>query len=384
VVSKKHRAAVGPARGVISKFNPEGYDDSQVLHIQQLQINAAYSVMRQAEKTGEAWLPQEPSPYPAALDSSGLYQINMMSASAPTVNADIASDDEDDDEAPLIDAFDTSGTNIPLSNRTERELRDGLFEIEKVLTGYNGTLREPYGSISHHHALMWVYPVRYAGGATNTPYANAPIVTLFNWVQHHDTIRTLSPLRQDVKNAAPRLMRILYSIGKWFLNADVTIPVPQSRTQTTVYRAGAFHAFQPQSFPLEQSELDGLYKSTVRQVQTYFDFFEQLDRIANVDTDTKQIVILAMLLDFMSYTAQQLRTHCGSEWTKDELQQERIAMQIEINTIDARDRRPKEGWAQTLCGIVANSGPLTTLDDVNPCECTHPVPAQNVIYKDLP
>jgi hypothetical protein len=179
-------------------------------------------------------------------------------------------------------------------------------------------------------------------------------------------------------------MRILYSIGKWFLNADVTIPVPESRTPTTVYRAGAFHAFQPQSFPLEQAELDGLHKSIVRQVQTYFDFFEQLDRIADVDTDTKQIVILAMLLDFMSYTAQQLRTHCGSEWTKDELQQGRIATQIEINTIDARDRRPKEGWAQTMCGIVANSGPLTTLDDVNPWECTHPVPAQNEIYKDLP
>jgi Zinc finger C-x8-C-x5-C-x3-H type (and similar) len=36
VISKKHRAAVGPARGEISKFNPGGYDDSQVLHIQQL------------------------------------------------------------------------------------------------------------------------------------------------------------------------------------------------------------------------------------------------------------------------------------------------------------------------------------------------------------
>jgi hypothetical protein len=45
VVSKTHRAAVGLGRGVISAFNLEGYDDRQVLHIQQLQINAANSVM---------------------------------------------------------------------------------------------------------------------------------------------------------------------------------------------------------------------------------------------------------------------------------------------------------------------------------------------------
>jgi hypothetical protein len=55
VISKKRRAAVGSGRGVISVFNPEGYDDRQVLHIQQLQINAAYSVMRQHDKAGDAW-----------------------------------------------------------------------------------------------------------------------------------------------------------------------------------------------------------------------------------------------------------------------------------------------------------------------------------------
>jgi Zinc finger C-x8-C-x5-C-x3-H type (and similar) len=100
VISKKHRAAVRPARGVISEFDPEGYDDSQVLHIQQLQINAAYSVMRQAEKTGDAWLPQDPALYPAASELGGQYQINMMSASAPTVNTDFASEDEDEEKYP--------------------------------------------------------------------------------------------------------------------------------------------------------------------------------------------------------------------------------------------------------------------------------------------
>jgi hypothetical protein len=50
----------------------------------------------------------------------------------------------------------------------------------------------------------------------------------------------------------------------------------------------------------------------------------------------------------------------------------RVAMQIEINTINARDLQGDDQWAQTLCGIVATSGPLTTLDDINPWESTRP------------
>jgi hypothetical protein len=123
----------------------------------------------------------------------------------------------------------------------------------------------------------------------------------------HDTIRTLSPLRADIKNRAPRAMRLLYCIGKWFLNADVTMSIPTSRKPTNSYQTGAFPAFQPQTFPLHQSELDGLYTSTVQSVQTYFDFFDQLHQIKEVGPETTQFVVLAMLLDFMAF-APVLRT----------------------------------------------------------------------------
>jgi hypothetical protein len=131
--------------------------------------------------------------------------------------------------------------------------------------------------------------------------------------------------------------------------------------------------------------LDGLHTLTVKSVQTYFDFFEQIHRIKVVGPETTQFVVLALLLDFMAFVAQKLRQHCGSEWTQDELQQGRIALQMEFNTIDAWDPSPipKEGWALTLCGIVANSGPLTTFNDANPWECTHPVPSENSLYNDL-
>jgi hypothetical protein len=80
---------------------------------------------------------------------------------------------------------------------------------------------------------------------------------------------------------------------------------------------------------LHQSELDGLYTSTVKSVQAYYDFFEQLHRIKVVGPETTQFVVLAMLLNFMSFVAQKLRQYCGSEWTQEELQQGRIALQME-------------------------------------------------------
>jgi 3'-phosphoadenosine 5'-phosphosulfate (PAPS) 3'-phosphatase len=145
---------------IISVFNPEGYDDRQVLHIQQLQINAAYSVMQQHDKAGDAWTQQDPSLYTTAEAPSGLYQMNMISATTPTVDTTLDEEEDDDVE---IDAFDQRCINYPLSGyRDSVVLGQGLREIETVLTAYNRTLVEPYGSISCKNALMWVYPERYS------------------------------------------------------------------------------------------------------------------------------------------------------------------------------------------------------------------------------
>jgi hypothetical protein len=107
-------------------------------------------------------------------------------------------------------------------------------------------------------------------------------------------------------------MRIIYSIGKEFFNADVKIPVPYSFKPTT-YEHGAFHAFQPQTFTVMTNELDGLYRSTVEKISDYFDFFTQIWSITAVERETKDFITLAILFDFMSFTAFALRKHCGSE-----------------------------------------------------------------------
>ena len=68
---------------MISAFNPEGYDDRQVLHVQQLQINATYSVMLQNDKSGDAWISQDNTS--ASTDDIGDY-FNMVMASKLSID----------------------------------------------------------------------------------------------------------------------------------------------------------------------------------------------------------------------------------------------------------------------------------------------------------
>ena len=70
----------------------------------------------------------------------------------------------------------------------------------------------------------------------------------------------------------------------------------------------------------------------------------------------------------LSYTAFVLRKHCDIEWTSDELNEGRIAIQMEVNIINGQ-RDFEEGWAQTLCGIIANCMPFISILDVKPWEC---------------
>jgi hypothetical protein len=53
-------------------------------------------------------------------------------------------------------------------------------------------------------------------------------------------------------------------------DAQVKIPEPEIREPSTAYQVGAFHAFQPQTFPLDTCEKDRMYTSTVTDVKSYF------------------------------------------------------------------------------------------------------------------
>lgn len=93
----------------------------------------------------------------------------------------------------------------------------------------------------------------------------------------------------------------------------------------------------------------------------------------------------------MSFTSLALRTHCGDTWTETsaEIGRQTLIMNIlqRLWTVGVRLYVPPEaldGWGQTLCAIVANSHPSTTMDDQGNWETTHPEPTEDRIYRDLP
>jgi hypothetical protein len=126
---------------VISVFNPEGYDDRQVLHIQQLQINAAYSVMRQNDKSGDAWISQGPSLFSTASEPAGQLQMNKLSDIPPHIDTALGEDMGEEKEE--IDNFDARRINNKLiTDRGPAELTLIMQEIEYVLRSYNLTLTD--------------------------------------------------------------------------------------------------------------------------------------------------------------------------------------------------------------------------------------------------
>ena len=98
---------------MISTFNPEGYDDHQVLHLQQLQINAAYSVMRMNDKFGDARASQDPSLFSTESEPAGQLQMSMLSATPPPIDTDLGEDMEEKKEE--IDNFDERCRNKKLT-----------------------------------------------------------------------------------------------------------------------------------------------------------------------------------------------------------------------------------------------------------------------------
>ena len=97
---------------MISVFNPEGYDDRQVLHIQQLQIDAAYSVMLQSPvMPGSLKTPL--SLYSTASEPARHLQMSMLSATPPPLDTDLGENMEEEKEE--IDNFDKRRTRNKLT-----------------------------------------------------------------------------------------------------------------------------------------------------------------------------------------------------------------------------------------------------------------------------
>ena len=94
--------------------------------------------------------------------------------------------------------------------------------------------------------------------------AAEPMMVHITWLSESPTISGSVRIRQDVGTVDTRLMRMLYKIGKRFLNANVLIPDREGSENSSSMN------FNPLSDKFYHSDDYGFYQSNMRNVEKYF------------------------------------------------------------------------------------------------------------------
>ena len=127
------------------------------------------------------------------------------------------------------------------------------------------------------------------------------ILVAFTWLSESPTISRSVRIREDVRTADKRLIRMLNKIGNRFLNADVLIP---DREGSKNYR---YMNFNPLSDKFYHSDDYGFCQSNMRNVEKYFVAIRYIMEHPDILWRLLRILSLAIIYDFMSFCAQLLR-----------------------------------------------------------------------------
>ena len=127
------------------------------------------------------------------------------------------------------------------------------------------------------------------------------ILVAFTWFSESPTISGSVRIRQDVRTADKRLMRMLYKIGNRFLNADVLIP---DREVSENFSYMNFNPFFDKFYDFDDYRF---YQSNMRNVEKYFVAIRYIMEHPDIPWGLLRILSLAIIYDFMSVCAQLLR-----------------------------------------------------------------------------
>ena len=341
VVSKNHRAIVGVPRGVISAFNPLGFDEKQILTVRKLQVNDEYSAMCKAEKeqSADAWAAQDPSLFAGSNEVSG-YKISMF---------------KNDLEYPTspFDSPQAAPVPSPLEGSDQDLIHSRLLECEEMLKAYDDLQPGVYRwEINYRESLVWIYQKRAVWGSVDAAKCpNHPLVMLFGW-STYDTFNRILPkctrLRSDIRDASDDMMKLIYEVGESFLGADVSmvgdhVHIPN---QSARFLYETFHPFEQQ-----RHETQSTYRSQGIQLEQYFHAFDTIWAHHKINNQTKHLVTIVLLFDFMAFMSHYLTRECGKCPKESKMDQIKDQIMMNINMIQDH-RSTFDDIAQTMCGIV--------------------------------
>jgi hypothetical protein len=193
----------------------------------------------------------------------------------------------------------------PPPSRADRSypiMRSDLVNIYRLVQSYIHTLRPTTCS----DRADWTVHVSRSAQITDKPTA-VPIVAIFGW---HDRGpgRQMSYARPDIAVGNPDLLHILYRIGQSQYHARVEVP-----EYFGYWEPNQFMTFSPTGPHYIPPGNPGSYVSTTPDLNAFASNLVDIDCIETnlLDADMVQLLYLALIFDFMAFTAQTFRRVLG-------------------------------------------------------------------------
>ena len=284
VVSEDHRALVGYPRGKPSNTNPAGYSLNQLTSIRTLQS---------ADTDG--WATGDPDYFNGSASVPHTERFNVLEQHRHIRGPGRA-------VGHMVSMYPAVYHLDPFPLITDIKLI--IQTIRRSITTYNKSISNIIDLTQDDVTFAMTGLVAYLS-SSSTSQQSIRLFVAFTWLSDIPSITDAFRIRHDVRNGSKDLMRVLYKIGNRFLDANIDLPDKDVATDAS------YMTFNPSSSIYYHPDVPGHYQSTMKNIERYFTAAEYVHQ--NVThIATSDIMNLALVYDFMSYAALNIRDTISS------------------------------------------------------------------------
>jgi hypothetical protein len=281
-ITKDHRASVGRPNGVQTTGNPDGFSKAQLNVLRILQMSVA-----------DGWATGDPAYFAAQEPPQARAHFNMLRITGnPHARRTPV-------QVPLR-------THLPDPNDPHREENNSIIELR--IASYYGDNGNVSDIPADSRLLLYVHLLsdadNFAGRARSQPpfRDEAPLFCALGWyVTTNETLRHFSKARIDVRLGKQNIMRLIFSIGARYMNANINLANVTADVDSQQYTS-----FDPTRNGYVHWPNPGSYISNMRDVSSYMILFKDLGKTFEL-SDNLEMVRLAAFHDFMAFLAVQYR-----------------------------------------------------------------------------
>ena len=270
-VSFEHRSKIRSPRGKPTHKNPEVYSIKQLVVLK--------SLTSQGSKDG--W--QDPTYFDIAKSQNKIEHLNVFKTNAIT---------------PYVPPKGTSPRRVVISEETSRVIQSQEAMLKSIDQRIK-TFRDVNDFVpTIKDLLVYVHKYTKSDLARSTSEVEATIFTGFRWQSSCNPLHNMCKENFRVKDADPRVMELLYENSEYF-NARMDFPTAQELT----YRE--FNLFRPTWSDYHPRGEPGHCMSRANEIDEFYVIANRIN-IMTVSSDTRNVLMLGLVYDFMSYAAEHL------------------------------------------------------------------------------